>query len=261
MIAKEARADRWAVVVGLVVLVLRLQSAVTTDVKAQTVGALAYTFDADFTALTAGHISAGAAFVWATFFSDLTLYLLVGLGGAVFGAGLIASETSSGSIFVLLSRPFSRTRIFLTKYGVAAALSLLLCVLFGAVGLGVGAWQGVAAPPLGGWALSVILLWLAMLFIIGLAMLYSVLVPSAFAAGVLAFFTGYLQTIVPVIHTGTAPHVHYFLGGPTWQLATYWSSLGIYAGSDSPVKSLLVSGIAALIPVALALTLFVRKAF
>jgi ABC-type transport system involved in multi-copper enzyme maturation permease subunit len=174
---------------------------------------------------------------------------------------LIASETSSGSIFVLLSRPLSRTRILLTKYGVAAALSLLLCVLFGAVDLGVGAWQGVAPPPLGGWLLSVILLWLAMLFVIGLAMLYSVLVPSAFAAGVMAFFTGYLLTIVPVIHSGTQPHVHYFLGGPSWQLSTYWSSLGIYAGIDGPMKALLVSGIAALIPVALALILFLRKAF
>lgn len=261
MIAKEARADRWAVVAGLLILTLRLQSAVTTDLKAQSLAALTATFDADFSALTAGRISAGTAFVWATFFNDLTLYLLVGLCGAIFGAGLIASETSSGSIFVLLSRPYSRTRTFLTKYGVAAALSLLLCALFGAVGLGVGAWQGVAAPPLGGWALSVILLWLAMLCVIGLAMLYSVLIPSAFAAGVLAFFTLYIVDIAPAFHSGTPPRVQYFLGGPPWQLDTYWSSLGIYAGLDSPVKSLLVAGIAALIPMALALVVFVRKAY
>jgi ABC-type transport system involved in multi-copper enzyme maturation permease subunit len=261
MIAKEVRADRWAVVVGLFVLALRIQGAVTTDLKAQTLAVLNYNFDADFTAAAAGHISTASAYVWAVFFSDLTLYLLVGVCGAVFGAGLIASETSSGSIFVLLSRPLSRTRIFLTKYGMAAALSLLLCALFGAVGLAVGAWQGVAGPPLGGWLLSVILLWLAMLFVVGLALLYSVLVPNALAAGVLAFFTAYLLVIVPVIHTGTQPHVHYLLGGPDWQVATYWSSLGIYAGVDSPVKSLLIALIAALIPVALALALFVRKAF
>jgi ABC-type transport system involved in multi-copper enzyme maturation permease subunit len=261
VIVKEARADRWAVVVGLAVLALRIQSAVTTDLKAQSLATLTYTFDADFAAAAAGHISTGAAFVWGTFFSDLTLYLLVGVCGAVFGAGLIANETSSGSIFVLLSRPYSRTRIFLTKYGVAAALSLLLCVLFAAVGLGVGAWQGVAPPPLGGWVVSVILLWLAMLFVIGLAMLYSVLVPSALAAGVLAFFTSYLLDIVPVIHSGTQPRVHYFLGGPPWQVSTYWSSLGIYAGIESPLKSLFIAGVAALIPVALALALFGRKAF
>jgi ABC-type transport system involved in multi-copper enzyme maturation permease subunit len=175
---------------------------------------------------------------------------------------LIASETSSGSIFVLLSRPYSRTRILLTKYGVAAALSLLLCLLFGAVGLGVGAWQGVAAPPLGGWAFSVLLLWLAMLCVIGLAMLYSVLIPSAFAAGVLAFLTLYILDLAPIFfQSGTQPHVHYLLGGPPWELDTFWSSLGIYAGIDSPVKALLIAGIAALIPLALSLALFVRKAF
>jgi ABC-type transport system involved in multi-copper enzyme maturation permease subunit len=261
MIAKEARASRWAVVVGLLILVLRVQSTLTTDLKAQSVATLAGNFDADFGAAVAGHISAGSAFVWATFFSDLTLYLLVGLCGAIFGAGLIASETNSGSIFVLLSRPFSRTRVFLTKYGVVATLSLLLCVLFGAVSLGVGAWQGVAEPPLGGWVLSVILLWLAMLFVIGLAMFYSVLVPSAFAAGVLAFFTAYILDIAPAFHSGTQPHIQYFLGGPPWELSTYWSSLGIYAGIDSPAKSLLVSVIAMLIPVVLGLALFVRKAF
>jgi ABC-type transport system involved in multi-copper enzyme maturation permease subunit len=261
MIAKEIRANRWAVVASLLVLALRLQSAVTTDLKAQTVGTLIYNFDADVSAATAGHISAGSAFVWAIFFNDLTLYLLVGVCAAVFGAGLIASETSSGSIYVLLSRPFSRTRIILTKYGVAAGLSLLLSVLFGSVGLVVGAWQGVTPPPLGGWLLSVVLLWLAMLCVISLAMLYSALVPSAFAAGVMAFFTLYILDLAPVFHSGTAPHIHYFLGGPPWELDTYWSSLSIYAGLDSPVKALLVSGLAALIPAALAVALFVRKAF
>jgi ABC-type transport system involved in multi-copper enzyme maturation permease subunit len=230
--------------------------------KAQTLATLPYIFDADFSAMTAGHVSAGSAFVWAIFFNDLTLYLLVGVCAAVFGAGLIASETSSGSIFVLLSRPYSRTRILLIKDGVAAGLSLLLCTLFGAVGLGVGAWQGVAAPPLSGWVLSVLLMWLAMLCVIGLAMLYSVLVPSAFAAGVMGFFTLYILDIAPIMfHSGTQPHVHYLLGGPPWELDTFWSSLGIYAGLDSPVKALLVAGLAALVPVALALVVFVRKAF
>ncbi|HEY1391095.1 MAG TPA: ABC transporter permease subunit [Ktedonobacterales bacterium] len=261
MIAKETRADRWAVVVGLLVLALRLQSAITTDLHTQSVTALAYNFDADFSAVTAGHISTGAAYLWATFFSDLTLYLLVGIGGAIFGAGLIASEASSGSIYVLLSRPMSRTRILLTKYGVAAGLSLLLCMLFGAISFSVGAWQGVESPPLGGWALSVLLLWLGMLFVIGVAMLYSVLVPSALAAGVLAFFTVYVLDIAPVFHSGTGSNVQYFLGGPPWQLSAYWSSLGIYAGAESPVKSLVIATVAAGIPVALAVVLFVRKAY
>ena len=55
-------------------------------------------------------VSAGAAYVWGSFFTDVNLYLLVGLGSAIFGAALIASEVSSGSIFILLSRPLSPRR-------------------------------------------------------------------------------------------------------------------------------------------------------
>jgi ABC-type transport system involved in multi-copper enzyme maturation permease subunit len=261
MIAKEARSDRWIALFGLVVVALRLQSAVATNLKAQTLATLQGQFDADFSLVASHHLSAGAAFLWATFFNDLTLYLLVGLGGAIFGAGLIASEISSGSIFVLLSRPLSRTRALLTKYGVAAALSLLLCALCGCVALAVGAWQGITAPPVGGLIFSIVLLWLGMLFVMGLTLLYSMLIPSALAAGILGFFTTYILAIVPDFHSGTEPHVTYFLGGPDWSLVSYWGSLGIYTGTASPLKSLLVAAIAALIPAVVALMLFVRKAF
>ena len=167
----------------------------------------------------------------------------------------------SGSIFVLLRRPVSRTRALLTKYAVAAALSLLLCALYGCMALAVGAWQGIAAPPVGGLVLSIVLLWLGMQFVMGLTLLYSVVVPSALAAGVLGFFTTYILALAPLFHSSTGPHVTYFLGGPDWSIVNYWGSLGIYAGTDSPLKSLLVSVIAALIPALVALVLFVRKAF
>lgn len=261
MIVKEARADRWAVLFGVLVIVLRILSAVTVNVQTQTIGDLQGNFDGDFSAVAAKHISAGAAFLWATFFNDVTLYLLVGFGGAILGAGLVANETASGSIFVLLSRPISRTRALLTKYGVATVLSLVLCTLCGGMALVVGAWQGISAPPLGGLLLSIVLLWLGMMFVVGVTLLYSVLVPSALAAGALGFFTIYLLAIVPDFHTGTAPHITYALGGPDWSIASYWGSLGIYAGTESPLKSLLVAAITTLIPALIALVLFVRKAF
>jgi ABC-type transport system involved in multi-copper enzyme maturation permease subunit len=261
MIVKEARADRWAALVGLVVIALRILNAATTDVKAQTFATLSDQFDADFTAVSANHVTSSAAFLWATFFNDLTVYLLIGVCGVVLGAGLVANETGSGSIFVLLSRPVSRTRALLTKYGVAAALSLILCALCGGMALAVGVWQGVAAPPLGGFLISVLLLWLGMMFVVGVTMLYSTLIPSALGAGILGFFTIYLMSILPLFHNGTAPNVHYYLGGPDWSMPNYWGSLGIYAGVDSPLKSLIVSVIAAAIPAALTLWLFVRKAF
>lgn len=261
MIVKEARADRWAMLLGLAIIGLRVMSAVTADLKAQSLSTLQGQFDANFSLVTSRHVSAGSAFLWATFFNDLTLYLLVGLGGAILGAGVIASEISSGSIYVLLSRPVSRTRALLTKYGVAAALGLVLCALCGGGALAVGAGQGIAAPPLGGLVLSIVLLWLGMLFFMGLTLLYSVVVPSALAAGVLGFFTTYILVIAPLIHDGTGANVTYHLGGPDWSIVTYWGSLGIYAGTESPLKSLLVATIAALIPPLVALVLFVRTAF
>ncbi len=261
MIVKEVRADRWAVLFGLLVVLLRIFNAATVDLKTQSIATLQGNFDADFSAVAARHISAGSAFLWATFFNDVTLYLLVGFGGAILGAGLVASETAGGSIFVLLSRPISRTRALLTKYAVAAAVSLVLCIQCGLMALVVGAWQGIATPPIGGLLISILLLWLGMLFVVGVTLLYSVLVPSALAAGALGFFTTYILAIAPDFHTGVAPHITYALGGPDWSIASYWGSLGIYAGTGSPLKSLVVAVISTLIPALLALVLFVRKSF
>jgi ABC-type transport system involved in multi-copper enzyme maturation permease subunit len=53
------------------------------------------------------------------------LYLFVGLISVLFGARLFANEESSGSIFLLLSRPLSRDQVLLTKYGVCAVLLLI----------------------------------------------------------------------------------------------------------------------------------------
>src|SRR5690242_19454854 len=100
-----------------------------------------------------------------------------------------------------------------------------------------------------------------MLFVMGLTLLYSVVLSSALAAGILGFFTTYVLAIAPFFHSGDAPHVTYFLGGPDWSIVTYWSSLGIYAGAESPLKSLLVASLIAAIPALGALALFVRKAF
>jgi len=262
MIVKEVRADRWAVLVGLSVLLLRLFSVVTVDLKTLAQGTLTDTFDADFSAVTAGHIATGPAFVWGTFFGDVTLYLLVGVVGAILGAGLIANEIDSGSIFVLLSRPISRTQALLTKYGVAAGWSFALCALSGGLAVLVGAWQGVSAPPFRGLVISIVLLWLGMLFVMGMTLLYSLLVPQSLVAGVLGFFTTYILILVPVIHTNNSGALHpKYLLGTDWSLVSYWSNLGIYSGATSPLKALIVAVLAAAIPAMGALVLFVRKSF
>jgi ABC-2 type transport system permease protein len=257
MIAKEFRAMRWSLLAGRAILALITAQLLATDLHTVDLQAVSDQTDASLTAIMNGQISVGAAFVWAGYFST-TLYFLVGLGGALFGAGLIASETSSGTALLLLSRPISRERILLIKYGVASLGLLILSVLCGALALFLGGLGGVRQPPLGGVLLSVALLWLAELFVMGVALVYSVLFPTAIAAGVLGFFTSYAIVIAPTFHNGMN---QYYLGGPDWSLATYWSTLDIYAGGGDPVKALLVSLGVALIPLVIATLLFARKAF
>jgi ABC-type transport system involved in multi-copper enzyme maturation permease subunit len=257
MIAKELRDIRWPLLAGLVVLALLANSAAGTDLHAVTLTALQNQSDSSFSAVSSGHVAPGTAALWATFFSDFELYVLVGLAGALVGARLIASEVAGGTVFLLLSRPLSRLRLLLTKYGVAAAAFLLLAGLCGALALLIGAGQGLPQPPPGGLAASVALLWLAQLFVLGVTLIYSVLLPNALAAGLLGFFTCYAIAIGPLfhIHTPSLP------GGTAWSLPTYWSSLDIYAGVANPTQALLISALAALAPLLLALLLFQRRAY
>ncbi|HEV8194894.1 MAG TPA: ABC transporter permease subunit [Ktedonobacterales bacterium] len=258
MIVKELRTARWSLLVGLAILGVITAQLAATDLHTVDLQAITDQTDAALTVVTSGRLSVGAAFLWAGYFST-TLYFLVGLGGAVFGAGLVASETSSGTALLVLSRPMSRERVLLTKYGVAALSLLLLSGLCGGLALLFGAQGGVRQPPLGGVLLSVVLLWLGELFVMGVTLVYSVLVPSAVAAGILGFFTAYALAIVPLFHNASTNH--YYLGGPDWSVATYWSSLDIYAGGGDPVKALVAGLGTALFPLAVAVLLFRRKAF
>lgn len=50
----------------------------------------------------------------------------------------VAGDTSAGTLHLLLTRPLSRARLFLTKFAIAAGLSTLLVGLFLALALGLG---------------------------------------------------------------------------------------------------------------------------
>ncbi len=253
---KELRAARWAAIAGAVVIALSVVTLLTTNLHHTTLQDLTNQSDADFGAVSSGHISTLGAAIWLAFYSDTILYLLVGLVSVLFGARLLASEAGSGSILLLLSRPISRERILLTKYGVCALLLLALCGLCGVGALVFGAAAG-EAQPIGGVLLSTLLLWLATLFVLGGTLVYSVLIPSSLAAGVLGFFTVYLLSLAPLFHV----HTPSIPGGIEWSLPTYWSNLSIYAGTTNPTQSIVVAGLAALIPLLIALFLFRRKAY
>jgi ABC-type transport system involved in multi-copper enzyme maturation permease subunit len=257
VIVKELRDARWTFLAGLALLAVLAYIVGKTDLHRETLAMLAQQSDASFTAVASGRISPGAAAVWVTFFADSVLYLLVGVGGALLGARLVAEEVGTGTIFMLLSRPLSRERVLLTKYAVAAMTLLTLCCLAGVLALLSGAAQGLHQPPMGGLVSSVALLWLGALSVLGVTLIYSVLLSSPLAAGALGFFTVYFIGIGPLFH-----HQNPALpGGEAWSLVSYWSSLDIYAGVTGPLPALVIAGIAASVPLPIALWLFRQRAF
>jgi ABC-type transport system involved in multi-copper enzyme maturation permease subunit len=256
MIAKELRAARWVTLAGLVLVAFAVIQLITINFHTLTLALVRSEADGPIPAADRGQISLGGALIWAMLFAN-ALWLIAGFGGVIVGSGLIASEAGSGSILLLLSRPVSRTRALLTKYAVGVGLLLVLACLCGAFALLVGGLNGVAQPPLGGLIASVLLLWLASLFVMGVTLVWSVLVPSALAAGIIGFLTCYAIVIGPAIYNRAV----YNIGGSDWSLASYWGSLDIYAGVASAAQSLAISLAAALIPPLLALALFRRKAF
>src|SRR5262249_52887920 len=112
-------------------------------------------------------------YVWGQWFSKNGTQVVAVLA-AVLGCGLIGAEANKGTIFFLLSKPVSRVRVLLVKYAVNAGL-LLAMVLAGSAGLVVAAAIVGRPQPLGGVLISTVLLWLGTLFVLGLAMLFSVL--------------------------------------------------------------------------------------
>ena len=256
MIVKEVRAARWVALAGVALVAFALIQLITIDFHTLTLASVRFQADGPIPAAERGQISLGGALIWAMLFES-GLWFIAGFGGVIVGSRLIASESSSGSILLLLSRPVGRTRALLTKYAVGAGILLALAVLCGVCALVVGAANGVAAPPFGGLLASVVLLWLASLFVMGVTLVWSVIVPSAIAAGVIGFFTVYVIVIGPAIYN----RVVYNIGGADWSLSNQWGSLDIYAGVTSAVEPIAISLMAALVPLALAIVLFRRKSF
>jgi ABC-type transport system involved in multi-copper enzyme maturation permease subunit len=221
-----------------------------------TLASVRFQADGPIPAAERGQISLGGALIWAMLFES-GLWFVAGFGGVLVGSRQIAGETGSGTILLLLSRPVSRTRALLTKYAVGAGILLVLALLCGLCALVVGAVNGVAAPPIGGLLASVALLWLAALFVMGVTLVWSVIIPSALAAGITGFFIVYIIIIGPAIYN----RIVYNIGGADWSLGNQWASLDIYAGVASAAEPIAISLIAALIPLALAIVLFRRKSF
>lgn len=252
MAVKEVIEARWKAIIGVVVCIVGA-------------GALAATYDLIQKLLAGQNVQqqvpsslqgpvqqllggSYAVYVWSQWFGKSGPEV-VAILAAVLGCGLIASEVNKGTIFFLLSKPVGRVRILLVKYAVNAAL-LLAMVVAGSVALVVTAAIVGHPQNLGGVAISTLLLWLGALFVLGLAMLFSVLFRDILRPLLFALIIAILAAI-----PGFVP------GWSDWSLPGYWSSQAAYLGQEFPLKALIICLVAAIVPVIVAIPLFRKQAY
>ena len=212
---------------------------------------------------------------------------LYGVGGvaivlplaALLGVGLVSGEVGSGTILLLLSRPVGRTRALLTKYAVCAG-TLLIAAIFGASLLAAGAAaRGYPFEQfsLAGVALSALLLWLGALFVLGVALLASVIFRNLVASVAATVLTLYVvliaapQFLLSIFYeyqfryTDVRPGMERPGAAETFiqnlDLVQYWTSEGMFLGEGFAATSFLVCFAAAGAPLLVALWLFHRKAY
>ena len=187
-------------------------------------------------------------YVWGQWFSKNGAEVVAVLA-AVLGCGLIGAEANKGTIFFLLSKPVSRVRVLLVKYAVSAGL-LLAMIAAGSVAIVVAAAIVGHPQSISGVLISTVLLWLGALFVLGLALLFSILFKDVLWPLVFALMITILTSI-----PGLIP------GWSDWSLPGYWSSQAAYLGQEFPVKALLICLVAAVVPLILAIPLFQKRAY
>ncbi len=187
-------------------------------------------------------------YVWGNWFAKNGPEIMV-IMAIVLGAGLIAGEVNKGTIFFLLGKPISRERVLLIKYAVSALILLAISLICG-VALVVTA--AIAGHPqnIGGVVISTVLLWLGVLFGLGLSLMFSALFKDALWPLICALVITVLTVIPSFIPD---------LGA--WNLISYWSNQAVYQGQGFPAKEFAICFVVAVIPLILALALFHRRAY
>lgn len=203
--------------------------------------------------------------------------ILLPLAGLL-GVALVSGEASRGSIILLLSKPMSRGRLLLTKYTVGATC-LLAAALLGGVGMVVSAYAHgypSGAVDLGRVAVSAVLFWMGSLFVLGIALLASVVFKDVIRTLIATVVTLYLVFSIPEIlriplelffwsdsyeqnwRLVEAWYEHFQI----FRLYDYWSLGGYYLGRQhDPLVSVAVCLVTAAAPLLVALWLFRRKAY
>ncbi len=197
---------------------------------------------------------------------------------ALLGAASISGEVSNGTILLLLSRPVGRTRLLLTKYVVCAGTLLLAAVMGKALLIGAAA---VREYPLGELrileaVISVLVLWLGVLSVLGIALVVSILCRSvttsvvACASSLLFVFALPWYVVDLTIRLQNDPMSLPYVLPERVALLTYWMPAYYYYGDlrstsvgigGFTTTNFLVCLIAAALPLLAALWLFRRKAY
>lgn len=253
MISKELIEARGKIIIAIVLtLALTLLIAFSYDLLRNALGPAIGDLPAVLRSQVEAVMGDFSSYVFFQWFGKNGQMVLAGLA-AFLGGGLIAGEVSKGTIFFLLSKPVSRPRVFMTKYGVAAAIQLAICLLSALCLLIVGIVTGHSQNIVGLLA-SALLIWLGTLGVLGIAALFSVLFDDLLRPVGLALLVAIVVGI-PGLVSALLPD------WANWSIPNYWYSLAAFQGTGFPAKELAVCLIAAIIPLAIALPLFRKKAY
>ncbi|HEX6477563.1 MAG TPA: ABC transporter permease [Ktedonobacteraceae bacterium] len=252
MVVKEFLEARWKTIIGSAVAVIAAAALAGTYnlIKNLLAGNATRQVPSQLQGQIQQFLGSYESYVWSQWFSKNGPEILAILA-AVLGASLIASEVNKGTIFFLLSKPVSRDRVLLTKYLVSALILLEVMLLSGVAILVAAAIVG-HPQNVGGVLISTVLLWLGMLFVLGLALLFSVLFHDVLRPLIFSLLLTLLLS-VPGLIPNTMLN--------DWNLTFYWSNFAAYQGTVFPLKALIICLVAAIVPVVLAIPLFRKQAY
>ncbi len=189
----------------------------------------------------------------------------------VLGATLVAGETGSGTILLLLSWPLGRSGVLLTKYAVCDGILLVSAVLGGVLLVVVVALREYPLENVSfaGVLLLGLIMWLVSLFVLGVALLMSVmfrtvLLRLAATALVLLLLFTFPENVLSVTSFFGPSH---FLSGEWYGFslklapARYLIAPGVFEGESLGATKFLYWAVASALPLLAALWLFRRKSY
>lgn len=176
------------------------------------------------------------------------------------GTMTISEEVGRDTIFLLLSKPVSRTRVLLTKYAVAASALLMAAILGHVMLIVVAVAKGYPLDLLSwyGVVLSTVLIWLGSLLVLGLAVTFSVVFRTTLVSLAITFVTVFLVFYALPIHP--VPNVPYNTVEKMTPLYS-WTNVSLYSGEGFAPLNFLACFTLAAVLLLLPLWLFNRKAY